>query len=147
MPPYAVGDHALAAQGDPALVIRQSKHQAPTAQRDAKIAVRRFFENIPIQDHIPGDPAIAIRQRAIGLPAVLTRVSFYPKFNGKIAGADICRNFWRVDADLDPVNIVHAVPVKAQRKAARIRLGRPPRPAQRNKYQNKPGQQDDDLAR
>jgi hypothetical protein len=129
MPPGAVGDHALAAQGDPALVVRQSKHQAPTAQRNAKITVGRFFENIPVQDHIPGDPAIAIRQRAIGLPAVLTRIRPHPELDGEIAGADICRDFRRVDADLHPVNIIHAVPVKAQRKTARIRLGRPPRPA------------------
>lgn len=129
VPPGAVGNHALAAQGDPTLVVRQSKRQAPTAQRNAKIAVRRFFENIPVQDHIPGDPAIAIRQRARGLTGILTWIRPHPELDGEIPGADIRRYLRRVDADLHPVNIIHAVPVKTQRKAARIRLGTPPLPA------------------
>ena len=92
-----------------------AERQPAGAERDAVVAVVTVAEHVPVDDDVAEDPVIAAGRNRAG--RVLARVRFHPPLDREIRGADVDR-VPRHQQDLDPVDVVDAVAMEAQRKTA-----------------------------
>jgi len=111
--PRAVGDTGCATQSFGLCSVVDPEGDSTIPEGNTIFSCVQIFKDASIENVVTIHPIFPTRSATAGV--VFTRVGFHPPFEGEIGGTNVGRPRWSIDRDLQPIDVIQAIPIKAER--------------------------------